>query len=65
MLFCFFYVVASNYFWLSGLTICFNFGVLELHVCLTVLFGLLDVAVLNVLAGAGVFCVVSHSQQTK
>jgi hypothetical protein len=29
-----------------------------------VLFGLLAVAVLNILAGAGFFCVVSHSQQT-
>jgi hypothetical protein len=31
-LFHFCYVVTSGYFCLRGLTICFNFGVLELHV---------------------------------
>jgi hypothetical protein len=31
-LFCFSHVVASDYFWLWGLTICFNVGILELHV---------------------------------
>jgi hypothetical protein len=33
MLFCFFYVIVPDNVWLCGLTTCFNFGVLELHVC--------------------------------
>jgi hypothetical protein len=55
MLLCLSYVVASDYIWLCGLTIRFNFGVLELHMfVLWFFFCSLAVAVLSILAGAGV-----------
>jgi hypothetical protein len=66
MLLCFSHVAALDYVWLRGLTICFLFRCLWASlVCLTTLFGLLAVAVLNVLAGVGFCCVDGQPQHSK
>jgi hypothetical protein len=61
---CFSYVVALDYVWLYGLTISFNFGVLELHVfvlwfCLICWLWLS----LSVFAGVGVFFCVFYTPE--
>jgi hypothetical protein len=52
MIFCFSYAVASDYFSLCRLTFVFMCP-RAARVCLMVVFGLLAVAVLNVLVGTG------------